>query len=262
MLEYPTGYDVTMFCEVNIGDPTLANSTNVTWSVPSSQKVSSQPQVLDDGNKLNASLTLRNITEDDRGLYNVTFLNMCGSVSCQLSLSITPATCSKGPDPVQNITINVPQDASTLVLAANFSDTDQSHLMVIWSKSSTSNRGNYGGKYRTEHQVVSHCLFTEKLIIHNVSVSDAGLYFVKVFDGLDTDMNTTFHVNIVNQGDTKERKRAKVSVLCVSFCGSFNCSYAMCGRRYHIPQAMPKEVEKKERTVSMKYSMEWIYTHN
>ena len=153
--EYPTGYDVTMFCEVNIGNATLANSTEVTWSVPSSQNVSFQRQVSSDGNELTASLTLRSITEDDRGIYTVTFSNMCGSVSCQSSLKVIPAACSRRPEPVQkNVTINAPWNVLTLTLAANFSgSTDQTRWMVIWSNSSTSNLGNYGGKYYTEHQV-------------------------------------------------------------------------------------------------------------
>ena len=215
--EYPTGYDVTMFCEVNIGSATLTNSTEVEWSIPSSQKVPFQRQVSDDGNKLTASVTLRNITEDDRGLYTVTFKNKCGSVSCQSSLKVIPAACSKRPEPVQkNITINASQNVSTLTLAANFSGTtDQTHWLVIWSNSSTPNLGNYGGKYRTERQFVSDCFFTEKLIIQDVSGSDAGLYFAKVYDSSDTGVKTTFYVNIVHHGDQK-RKKTKVSTFLFS----------------------------------------------
>ena len=115
------------------------------------------------------------------------------------------------PEPVQkNVTINVPQNVSTLTLEANFSgSTDTTRWMVIWSNSSTPNLGNYDGKYRTEHQVVSDCLFTGKLIIHNVSMSDAGLYFAKVNESLDTGVN--FTVNIVIQGYQK-RKIDRVSI--------------------------------------------------
>ena len=201
-----TGYDVTMFCEVNIGSATLANSTEVEWPVPSSQKVSFQRQVSDDGNTIKASLTLRSITEADQGLYTITVYNTCGSVSCESKLEVIPDACSNRPDPVQKeVTINASQDVSTLTLRANFSGTtDQTQWVVIWSNSSASNLGNFGSKYRT-NRVVSDCFFTEELIIHNVSVSDAGLYFAKVYGGSDTGVNTTFYVNIMNQGD-QERK--------------------------------------------------------
>ena len=217
-LEYRTGYDVTMFCEVNIGSATLANSTEVEWSVPSSQNMPFQRQVSDDGNNINASLTLRNITEDDRGIYAVTFSNMCGSVSCRFSLKVD--ACSNRPDPVQKeVTINVSQNVSTLTLRANFSGTtDQTQWVVIWSNSSASNLGNFGSKYRT-NRVVSDCFFTEELIIHNVSVSDAGLYFAKVYGSSDTGVNTTFHVNIMNRGDQK-RKKAEESASVCSLLGS------------------------------------------
>ena len=206
--EYPTGYDVTMFCEVNTGNAKLAKTT-VEWSVPSSQNVPFQPQVSYDGNNIIASLTLRNITEDDRGIYTVTFSNACGSVSCQFSLMVD--ACYMRPDPVKKeVTINASHNVSTLTLRADFSGTtDQTHWMVIWSNSSASNLGNFGSKYRT-NRVVSDCFFTEELIIHNVSVSDAGLYFAKVYDSSDTGVNTTFHVNIMKQGDHK-RKKSKVS---------------------------------------------------
>ena len=212
--------DVTMFCEVYIESATLTNTTEVEWSVPDPKELPYQREVThisNNGHKLRASLVLKSVTEDDRGQYNVTFSNTCGSVPCKFSLSIVPGTCSRRPDPVQkNVTINVPQNVSTVTLAANFSgNRDLTRWMVIWSNSSTSNLGNYVGKYHTEHQVVSDCLFTEKLIIHDVSGSDAGLYFAKVYDSSDTGVNTTFYVNIVHHGDQK-RKKTKVSTFLFS----------------------------------------------
>ena len=199
----PLHKDVTLHCEVEFRNTTLSDhDTRVTWSKQpkrnSTSNISLCHHLSDDRYKITIILVLANVTKQDRAAYALTLINNCCSFSCpKMSLTVGDNCSSEIPKPAQpEGTVSV-LNMSNMKLAANFSgDSDAAHYRIVWSNSSIFDLATFGtsGKYLTKHKVISPCFFTEELIIHNVSVADAGLYTALVTGPTGFGANTSFEV--------------------------------------------------------------------
>ena len=215
---------MVMNCEVNFTNSSVASTTMATcqrrWSSRQSATACTNATITHrlPGNHFNISLPLSNITEEDQAVYtlSISYSEKC-SFSCpDISLRVADWCFGRTPEPVNPGMVNItaPHDASQLSLVANFTgDTDSARFSIVWSNSSTRNLKRVGtrNKYFTKRSIVSTCLFTEELIIRNVTMLDAGMYEARAA-GLQSVGNVTyFKVNI----DQEESSHLSLLVIVV-----------------------------------------------
>lgn len=210
----PLHGNVTIRCVVTFNDSaTSANAVgnwsrwpeNRTWRLELGND-SFTTQNLSD-NKYSMNLFLTNVTKSAEALYTFTvkFMNGKCSFSCPgMKLKVLHECYNKEPRPIatdHNMTIiHTPLNAPSLELAANYTgDTDLSHYGIAWWK------GDFGDfaiqasdKYLPKHNKHTLCSFTDKLIIYNLSKSDAGLYTAVVWGPHGLGSRTYFQVQVKN----------------------------------------------------------------
>ena len=200
--------DVTMCCEVEFRDASLSASTVATWwrwpESTASLANASLTQALT-GNSFRIFLSLNNVTQLDQADYTLAGTFSVGDKNCSfscptMSLSVRDECYFKIPQPTRgNVTITTPIDVPSLTLVANFTgDTDRGHYRIVWSNGSVYDLEYFrtSQKYFTKHSKISSCLFTEELIITNISMTDAGVYTAEATGYFDSGNRTFFNVII------------------------------------------------------------------
>lgn len=214
-----------MYCVVMFNDNATSDNAvgswsrwpeNKTWSMELDND-SFTTQHLSDNN-YRMSLFLTNVTKSAKALYTFTvnFMNgKCSFLCPDMELKVEHECYNKEPQPIatdRNMTIiHTHLNALSLELVANYTgDTDPSHYGIAWWK------GDFGdfeiqcsNKYLIEHNKHTLCSFTEKLIIYNLSMSDAGLYTAVVWGLHGLGHRTYFQVNIdQNPNDQNPNKKS------------------------------------------------------
>lgn len=211
--------NVTMYCEVIFNDNVTSADAVGNWSRrPEDQTWYSK---LGNGsftshhssdNTYYMSLSLTNVTESAEALYTFTVKFMNGKCSFQcpnMTLTVEHECYNKEPKPTdRNMTIIHTQFNRPLELTANYTgDADTAHYKIYWWK------GDFGDfkikksdKYSLEHNKHTVCSFTDKLIIYNLSMADAGLYTAVVAGLHGLGSKTYFQVNIEQTSNKKKKK--------------------------------------------------------
>ena len=180
--------NATMYCEVKFRDASISASAVANWSRwPEGTELLAKTSLTHSltGNSSRFTLSLSNVTRSDQADYTIVWTYFVSGKNCSfpcltVALSVRDECYFKIPQPMHgNVTITTPINVPSLTLVANFTgDPVREHYRIVWSNSSVYDLEYFGTrqKYFIKHSKISSCLFTEELIITNVSMADAGLY--------------------------------------------------------------------------------------
>ena len=142
------------------------------------------------GNRFNITLSINNVTKADEADYtlSVEYFGNCSYPCPQIHLEVDECL-GRVLQPVNrsNVTIVSSVNTPSLRLAGIF-EGDEANNEVMWSNSNTLDLKREGarGKYVVGYKFLSPCTFSEELVIHNLSMSDSGIYTASVLDHSDS----------------------------------------------------------------------------
>ena len=235
-----------MYCEVEFSDPSVT-AANPTWKRSPLRPHHAPPANVSftyqtSGNLHIVNLTVRNVTDVDVATYTLAIGGDC-LFECNITLKVLECLgIPPQPTTQHNITITASLSDSSVSLVANFTgQTTQLTYPIIFSNRSVNDLLLYQSKkYSFESHIFQKCVRSVVLVIHNLSMGDAGLYTARAIGLGHSSREVFFDVKVIDPGTDKNILLPLISlvamvvvfvavILCVGVC----VHRRKKGRRYY-----------------------------